>query len=52
MEIPRHWRLKQQRYALIGEVCPHCEAKNLPPARRLPGMRRRSQDPIRLQRQG
>lgn len=31
MEIPRHWRLKQQRYALIGEVCPHCDAKIFPP---------------------
>ena len=31
MEIPRHWRLKQQRYALVGEVCPHCDAKLFPP---------------------
>lgn len=31
MEISRHWRLKKQRYALIGEVCPHCEAKIFPP---------------------
>ena len=31
MEIPRHWRLKQQRYALVGEVCPHCQAKLFPP---------------------
>lgn len=31
MEIPRHWRLKKQRYALIGEICPHCEAKIFPP---------------------
>jgi uncharacterized protein len=31
MEIPRHWRLKQQRYALIGEICPHCEGKIFPP---------------------
>lgn len=31
MEIPRHWRLKQQRYQLVGEVCPHCEAKIFPP---------------------
>lgn len=31
MEIPRHWRLKQQRYALVGEVCPHCSAKIFPP---------------------
>ena len=31
MEVPRHWRLKQQRYALVGEVCPHCDAKIFPP---------------------
>jgi hypothetical protein len=31
MEVPRHWRLQKQRYALIGEVCPHCEAKIFPP---------------------
>ena len=31
MEIPRHWRLKKQRYALVGEICPHCEAKLFPP---------------------
>ena len=31
MEIPRHWRLKRQRYQLVGEVCPHCEAKLFPP---------------------
>jgi uncharacterized protein len=31
MEIPRHWRLKQQRYSLVGEVCPHCASKIFPP---------------------
>lgn len=31
MDIPRHWRLRQQRYALIGEVCEHCHAKLFPP---------------------
>ena len=31
MEIPRHWRLKKQRYALVGEVCPHCQVKIFPP---------------------
>ena len=31
MEIPRHWRLKKQRYGLVGEICPHCEAKIFPP---------------------
>lgn len=31
MEVSRHWRLRRQRYALVGEVCPHCEAKIFPP---------------------
>jgi uncharacterized protein len=31
MEIPRHWRLNQQRYGLVGEVCPHCDTKIFPP---------------------
>ena len=31
MEVPRHWRLRKQRYSLIGEVCPHCESKIFPP---------------------
>jgi len=24
MEIPRHWRLKAQRYRLEGSICPTC----------------------------
>jgi uncharacterized protein len=31
MEVPRHWRLKPQRYALVGEECPHCQFKLFPP---------------------
>jgi uncharacterized OB-fold protein len=31
MEVSRHWRLKKQRYALVGEVCPHCQIKIFPP---------------------
>ena len=30
-EIPRHWRLRKQRYSLTGEICPNCEAKLFPP---------------------
>jgi uncharacterized OB-fold protein len=30
-EMPRHWRLFKQRYGLVGEVCPDCEAKIFPP---------------------
>jgi len=31
MDIPRHWRLRKQRYSLVGEVCSHCDAKLFPP---------------------
>jgi uncharacterized OB-fold protein len=31
MEVPRYWRNRNQRYALVGEVCPHCEVKIFPP---------------------
>jgi len=31
MEISRHWRLRKQRYALTGEICPHCQARIFPP---------------------
>ena len=30
-EIPRHWRLRQERYNLVGESCPHCNFKIFPP---------------------
>ena len=30
MEIQRHWRLQKQRLALVGEVCPQCQAKIFP----------------------
>lgn len=31
MDITRQWRLKNQRYRLVGEVCPACERKIFPP---------------------
>ena len=31
MELSQHWRLKQQRYGLVGEICPHCQYKIFPP---------------------
>jgi uncharacterized OB-fold protein len=30
MEIPRHWRLRKQRYSMVGGICPNCEAKMFP----------------------
>ena len=31
MQIPRHWRLNSQRYALQGVTCPQCSANIFPP---------------------
>jgi uncharacterized OB-fold protein len=31
MEIARHWRLKKQRYGLVGEICEGCGSKLFPP---------------------
>lgn len=31
VNVSRHWRLKKERYALQGEVCPHCSVKIFPP---------------------
>jgi uncharacterized OB-fold protein len=31
MKLSQHWRLRQQRYGLVGEICPHCEGKIFPP---------------------
>ena len=31
MEIPRHWRLKAQRYRLVGSSCPVCGQLTFPP---------------------
>ena len=31
MEIPRHWRLKAQRYRLEGSACPVCGRPAFPP---------------------
>jgi uncharacterized protein len=31
MEVPRHWRMKKQRYAMVGETCPNCKSQVFPP---------------------
>ncbi|MBN2084414.1 MAG: Zn-ribbon domain-containing OB-fold protein [Anaerolineales bacterium] len=31
MDIARHWRLRRQRYALVGEQCGHCREYIFPP---------------------
>jgi uncharacterized OB-fold protein len=29
--IPRHWRLKNERYRLVGSLCPRCQQPHFPP---------------------
>jgi uncharacterized OB-fold protein len=31
MKIPRHWRLRKQRYGLVGNICRRCGYKLFPP---------------------
>jgi uncharacterized OB-fold protein len=31
MDVPRHWRLRKQRYSLAGEVCLKCQTLIFPP---------------------
>jgi len=31
MEVARHWRTRNQRYGLVGEVCESCGKKIFPP---------------------
>jgi uncharacterized OB-fold protein len=31
MSIPQNWRIRQQRYALVGEVCQNCHSQIFPP---------------------
>jgi uncharacterized OB-fold protein len=52
MEVPRHWRLRKQRYALVGEVCPHCEAKLFPPRDICPHCGGEAKQPYQFSGQG
>jgi uncharacterized OB-fold protein len=31
VSVPRNWRLQQQRYRLVGEICEKCRARIFPP---------------------
>lgn len=39
MEVPRHWRLNNQRYRLVGSFCPKCERVDFPPRQICPDCR-------------
>ncbi|MBN2047611.1 MAG: Zn-ribbon domain-containing OB-fold protein [Anaerolineaceae bacterium] len=52
METPRHWRLRKQRYELVGEVCPHCEAKIFPPRDVCPDCGGEAKEPFQFSGRG
>ena len=52
MEIPRHWRLKKQRYGLVGEICPHCEVKIFPPRDVCPNCGEEAKEPYAFSGKG
>jgi uncharacterized OB-fold protein len=31
MQVAQNWRIRKQRYSLVGEVCGHCGVKIFPP---------------------
>ena len=51
MEIPRHWRLKKQRYNLVGEVCPEGH-KIFPPRDICPDCRKEAKTPYQFSGKG
>ena len=52
MEISRHWRLQKQRYALVGEVCPHCDEKIFPPRDVCPNCAQEARTPFTFSGKG
>jgi len=52
MERPRHWRLQKQRYGLLGEVCPHCNAKIFPARDVCPQCGGEAKEPFRFSGRG
>jgi scaffold protein (connect acetoacetyl-CoA thiolase and HMG-CoA synthase) len=46
MEIPRHWRLKEQRYNLVGTICSKCGEKSFPPREICPNCGARVDQPF------
>jgi uncharacterized OB-fold protein len=52
MDLPRHWRLKDQRYHLEGVICEECGAKLFPPRGICPHCRSRRLSPHRFRGEG
>ncbi len=52
MDMPRHWRLKEQRYNLVGTECLACRAKQFPPRPVCPDCNSKQVQPFTFSGQG
>ena len=52
MDMPRHWRLKEQRYNLVGTECLACGAKQFPPRLVCPDCNSKEVQPFTFSGQG
>ncbi|MBM4467029.1 MAG: Zn-ribbon domain-containing OB-fold protein [Chloroflexi bacterium] len=52
MDMPRHWRLKDQRYNLVGTECLSCGAKQFPPRPVCPDCHSKEVQPLTFSGQG
>lgn len=52
MNIARNWRLRSQRYALMGEVCDDCGKKIFPPRDVCPYCTQEAQTPFQFSGRG
>ncbi|HDQ72112.1 MAG TPA: Zn-ribbon domain-containing OB-fold protein [Chloroflexi bacterium] len=52
MGVPRNWRLQQQRYRLVGEVCDKCGERIFPPRDVCPECEAPANTPVRFSGRG
>lgn len=52
MGIASNWRLRKQRYALVGEVCPECNHKIFPPRDVCPHCAKEAHTPFQFSGRG
>ena len=52
MDIPRYWRLREQRYQLQGTVCSDCGYYSFPPRPVCPRCKSRNMQPYRFKGRG
>ena len=52
MHVPQHWRLTQQRYNLVGEICESCGEKLFPPRDVCPACQQPASEPFAFSGRG